>query len=233
MKPNPMAIGQAGNILAAALCAAGALLSAIVAFTELAPFQGTQTDRDLFTRLSTSPVGIGVSPYAQRAALDDCFVAMTSIFGKAQPAEARGQLLQNCRDAGLRITALSPSFSYAWLVLAIISAEQDDATAFVDALLRSYTTGRNELWLAERRLLLAQSNRERLPDLFLPMMRNDIALHLMNEDGTKRLAWLMIKDKDLFEKVVEVGDTMSDDEKWRLLRAIESARKAANTELNS
>lgn len=145
-------------------------------------------ERTIIAAVQADTIRPAPSIQSQLGYLFNCQVALTSLSGRAQPTQARQQTAQKCRDGADQITNSAPTFSAAWHTGALAAATMEDWPGMNWRLRQSYNTGRNEQWLAERRIDLAQSNLDRLDPDLLPSNDRDLLLLLLVDGGRQFLA---------------------------------------------
>lgn len=169
----------------------GAVLTAagLWGFTQEAPpfFADSWGEHTIVTAMLADTIRPAPSIQSQLGYLFNCQVALTSLSGRAQPTLARQQTAQKCRDGADQITNSAPTFSAAWHMGALAAAVMEDWPGMNWRLRQSYNTGRNEQWLAERRIDLAQSNLDRLDPDLLPSHDRDLLLLLLDDGGRRFL----------------------------------------------
>ena len=104
----------------------------------------------------------GPSFDSQRFVLDDCYVAMDSLYARVAPTTERLRLLQQCASLAARITEAAPTSAYAHLVQAIAAAALGDAAGLNAGLAQSQRLAPREGWLAEARATFAETQLGRL-----------------------------------------------------------------------
>lgn len=179
--PNPWIFAAMGAVMA---------VIGLWGISQEAPpfFADSWGERTIVTAMLTDTIHPAPSIQSQLGYLFNCQVALTSLSGRAQPTSARQQIAQKCRDGADVITKASPTFSAAWQTGALAAASMEDWTGMNWRLRQSYATGRNEQWLAERRIDLAQAHTDQLDADLLPSYDRDLMLLLVMDGGRQFLA---------------------------------------------
>jgi hypothetical protein len=103
--------------------------------------------RGLTAKANPAAPTIGLSYFSSELILDNCVSALTADAREASAAEA-------CQVLASAMVERSPTYSYAWAVLAWAAAHQGLFDVAREALARSELTGPNEGWVASLRRFL-------------------------------------------------------------------------------
>lgn len=205
------------GLLFLALAAAGGL----VAFAEARPyFSGGVLASERFQAIAEDRLTPGPSTASQRLVLDSCLDAITSIYGRTQPAARRAAVHRTCMDLADRIVAVSPTHSYAWFIGALAAEHLDDLSGMSSRLARSQATGPTEQWIAELRVDLAERHLAALQDDARGGHDRDLAMLVASDRGVRTIARRYARDQSFRNRIVPLIETMSMEQQRRFLRSI-------------
>lgn len=153
---------RSSRVLLIGVSAILVLASAPLVLAEAMPFfDSGVTPAQKFTALVDRNLRPGPSIASQRLVLDDCFVAINSVFGRAAPSARRAALLLQCATVSQTVVAHNDANALAWAISALVAAERGNRSEFSDALVQSQKRSPAEGWLAQLRLKLV----DRYPEL--------------------------------------------------------------------
>jgi hypothetical protein len=178
------------------------------------------TSEERVSNLAEGRLRAGRSIYSQKIVLDECHAMLTSPQSAAGPQAVQRSAIRWCAETAKSFAAQSVSFSYARLVAAEAGGLLGDHAELNDGLLTSQRTAPSELWLAARRVSLAERYRGQLRSDTAAAIDDDIRLNLLNEAGAEAIAYRMLRSPAFRERVTSLAETMSEDVKWRLVRKV-------------
>ena len=199
--------------------------AAVAAYGEAVPFVlSSMPPQDQFAALVDWHLPIGASPLAKTAILDNCASAITSIYGRSRPTVERHSMLQSCQGIIRRITDDLPSNSYGWLIGAVAAIESNDAADFNRQLQISQATGRDEQWVAEQRVELAEMHFDQLNEATRAGELTDLALLAQSYQGVQTIAQRYVADPAFRERITAVVEALPQADQQRF---VSNVRRAA------
>lgn len=217
-------IGRLSRITAMAIAVAG-LLTIALAATRLA---GTLPE---IVRLGPDHAGVSgpqsgpdsVSRAASRADLEACRRAFRSGLGTVSPEQSSARLAA-CVNIAEGFVVLAPPDSYGWLQLAAIRLDRDGPSEPVlDALRRSWQTGRNDGAVALPRLALSLRLARLLEHRDRPFVADDLAAIVRSRADIEMVARLAVSGPRSLAVVRDAMAGMSVDDQQVLVAALKSA----------
>ncbi len=118
----------------------------------------------------------GPSFDSQRFVLDDCYVAMRSLYAQAAPTSERLRLLQQCAALSARIAEAAPTNAYAHLVQAMAAVGLGDTATMNAAFARSQRLAPREAWLAQARAAFGEDHLDRLDAAAIAAQEADLGV---------------------------------------------------------
>lgn len=198
--------------------------SAYAAFRELQPFfalSGSNEERvDI---LASSSIRPGLSYRSKQTVVNDCAEAMTGLAILSVETEAADRVYQNCGVIASDVVAHSPSFSYAWYVLALTIRNPEDAGRFADALVNARRTSPNQEGLVYYRAMLAYSRWDRLDATTRNALTPDFAVTATSQRGRSWMARVYLSDLEFRETIIAALETVPPDIQRSFLRAVSAA----------
>jgi len=201
--------------------------AAATGYSEASPiFASGFTPDEAFEALAANRIAPGPSILSMDLVLNDCFTAITSSYGLAQPSGRRNQMLSQCRQIAEDITARAPSYSFAWLIDAMSAVELHDIGGFNDALDKSYLMGANEEWIAALRVDVGERQFDNLEPAARTHHERDLQLLAQSSRGIARLADRYALYPDFRERITPVIESLSPLGQRMFLNAVSSAYKS-------
>lgn len=195
---------------AVVIVVAGVILSTVglvQSFGELGPyFSGGAAPELLFGSIVAGTYEPGDSKWSRDLFLTDCLDVSSTIYAKAQPARRRHNFLERCRDVARGIAVAAPTYSVAWLVVALASADLGDAALMRSALIMSTRAAPNVLWLSERRTALADRHMSELGDAERAAYLQDLGALLQSRGGVDVLAARYVRQPQLRDTLTSVAE---------------------------
>ena len=193
---------------------------------EVAPYSGNlATPKGRFEFLERGSVGQSLSIRGQRLLLSDCLEAMGGVTGMAQPSERRVAMLNECQSFAIKATASTPSFALAWYIGAFASAELKQFSSFNLQLAGAQKTARNEQWLAQLRVNLAENYRDFLNSETLEGNDADLKLLVQSRIGVASIATRYVDKKEFRERITEIVESLSEEEQIRFVAYVRNAAR--------
>lgn len=181
----PEAISEAGALIASLRPVA--LRSATIAERDRAPANSYVSKDDYF-----------------RACLD----ISASLAGLLRPPDERTRFLQNCRDTARDVGREMPSYALPFLVDADASAALGEP--FAAALDKSRALAPHLHWQADRRVILAREQMDRLDDAGRAAFDRDLTELFGSTEGRRVLAMHFLRWPDLRDKLTAIAETTPD-----------------------
>lgn len=164
------------------------------------------TPAESIQAIASGARGTGLASETQLSFLYDCRFAMLAPESLALPDTEKQSLYGNCLAGALKITDRNPNWSFAWFTAAFSALALNDDYHMNAYLERSYSTGKNEGWVAEMRVYLVENYFARVyPDL-VSRHENDLRL-LLNGNDVAALASLYTTIPSSQERITAVVET--------------------------
>ncbi|WP_196259700.1 hypothetical protein [Pelagibacterium limicola] len=216
--PSALMLG----IAALALAAAGWWLTA----RELSPYQFSfAVLRDAAAYADAAPAH-ALSLEGNRVLLDTCARGMQGVSFLASPTALKTAVAHRCLDMAGETARLMPTYSYAHYVSAMALLALYRAEAAEEALLLSHQGARNEQWIAELRVALAEDNAELLGDYIGSVHRLDLAMLVQSRRGIRSIAHRYVASPDFRSRVTDVVETLPPDVQARFVQTVRSEANA-------
>ena len=216
---NKQSLGLWGSFVFAVFLLIG---SAVASYQEILPYiVGGRDAESKKQYLSEVRPPIGLSIQAQRLALDDCSLAVSSLIG-AEKTEAGTRLTENCRWVAQDIVDQSPVFSYAWYVLALTYSLDGVTDNFKNAIAKSQETTANQWAMASLRLWLGYQHWGDLGAPLQDQLSADIGVLATTGPGRTWLAQRYRENDAFREEVVSRLEKMPADIQRSFVRALSS-----------
>ena len=207
-------------VMSLALCGGGTF----AAYSEARSYVSSGlTPAESFAALAADEQVPGLSVTSTRLVLDNCYDAITAIYGRVQPSTKRDAVASNClRQADAVIQAM-PSHSFAWFVGALAALQLDSRGGFTDRLRQSQLTGPNEQWIAELRVGLAEDNFGMLPSDVRELNDRDLGLLVVSDRGIASIAQRYISNPAFRERITVIVEQLPERDQQRFVSTIETA----------
>jgi len=211
-----------GLVLSLVLVGAGAF----AAYSETRSYVGNGlTPGESFNALEAGGQGAGLSIASARLVLDNCYDAITGVYGRAQPTSRREAVGANCLKQADAITHAMPTHSFAWFVGALAALQLDQAAGFTDRLRQSQVTGPTEQWIAELRVGLAEDHFDLLPDDVRERNDRDLGLLVVSDRGIASIAQRYVDDPAFRERITVIVERLPERDQQRFVSTIEAAAR--------
>ncbi|MCX5494121.1 hypothetical protein OSH11_05385 [Kaistia dalseonensis] len=171
------------------------------------------------------------SRFARRARLESCMSTLNEVTLDDVPEEGgMVRLNKGCLAMAERNLALAPVSADDWFIAATLARQVGDIDRMKRYLERSFATGPNEQWVAERRALFMFRESRLLGDDLKQRLDQDLALLLRTRRAIQRLAEIYVNDKSLRDHLISVAETLEPRYQKRFLGYIQNAasQKAAH-----
>ncbi|OEO28640.1 hypothetical protein VW23_004165 [Devosia insulae DS-56] len=172
----------------------------------------------------------GLSRPAHDLILDDCVAVASSLYGLTMPTERRNAALKTCSSAATGFAAASPTYAYAYYVVALLAAEHSDSGAFNAALGTSRELAPTEQWLAELRVKLSEDHLAQLQPAAIAGHETDLALLVISQRGIRVIARRYAALAGFRERITAIVETLPPEQQRRFVAALRNeiaARRAA------
>lgn len=200
------------------------LASVAAGWAELSPLlSGDRSEAQSYELLAAGDLPKGLSLASRRLALFRCTDALTSLRHLAQPRAIAAEVSGVCANLAEVTLRDDPSNSLAWLVMAIVRADEDDMQGFAADLQRSQQTAPAEQWIAGMRVELAETHRDELGDEALAFMDADLALMAESSAGVAAIAQRYVSQPDFRERITRIVETLSPRVQARFLSWVQAA----------
>lgn len=202
----------------ALFCAAGAAMALVVEARPLNLLTAGTNER--WQMLRAEPLQVGLSMSSNRAMLDSCLAAITSVYGRMRGNEERLQVAGNCGRFAEASVAAMPSNAYAAYMASLAAAQATEKSTYEKYWLLSATTAPSEQWIAGLRVGLLEDNLPlATPELF-DAERRDLAVLAMSRMGIGSIAKRYVAQRDFRERVVSVVEQLPPTDQSRFLAAV-------------
>ncbi len=207
-------------------CFCGAVISAIVAWQELA-FLGKKqpAEKGFYESILAGENTFGPSSYSKMLALKDCSYGLQPIVINIRGAENTARFAAVCLKTAAEITQTMPTNSYAWYVKAQAAVQLNDADNFRTSYLNSFLTGPHEQWITVQRVDLAENNFDKLTPDMLAAHEKDIALLALSSNGVRAIARRYVSDVNFRDRVTDIVAKLPDANQRRFLNLVRRAAK--------
>lgn len=165
----------------------------------------------------------GLSTFSQRLALNNCFEAMNSIYGRVQPTPRRQAVLGECQNLADTIAAMSPANAFAWFVGALASGNLDDVTGMNTRLVQSQRTGANEQWIGELRVGLAERFFADLDAVSAAGHEQDLQMLVQSSRGVRFIARRYVSQPDFRARIAALVEELPEDVQARFVTNVRRA----------
>lgn len=197
------------------------ILAALAVPQEIGQFAGPETAPVAgAAMLRADNVREGISPRAQQRSMGFCYNLVRSLYVLTLPSPDRDAIVADCRQLASAVVAKAPSNGLGWLVLAASNARLGDADAANADLARSYVTARNERWIVEMRVAVAETMNKDLASYNIDQHLADIQLLALSPFGVHVLARLSLASAVLEQRVVGAIGKLPQDVQQRYLNAV-------------
>lgn len=210
-------------LAALGLAVAGLWLTA----RELAPFDyAYRVVQDPTTLARDRTLPRPVSTEGNRVLLDTCAQGLQGLGFALGPTAAKAAIAENCLEMAAAATRLMPTYSYAHYVSALALLRLDRAEEAQDALALSQKTARNEQWIAELRVALAEDNSELFADYLGATHPGDLALLAQSARGIRSIARRYVSGPTFRERITGVVETLPDAVQARFVQLVRAEARA-------
>ncbi len=189
-------------------------------------FRPDSRSNAFFEEAAASGTAVDLSAYSQKLLLGDCHYGLTSVRALAQPKARIEGLAGRCRTVATTSVQGMPTHSFAWLVLAEASAWMGDMPAMRRAYLMSGATGRNEQWMAEMRVELAENHFATVDSEMRKQHEQDLAMLVRSTRGIFAIARRYLDSPDFHDRIVRIVETLPASQQERFLSAIKRVTPA-------
>ncbi|SLN60757.1 hypothetical protein AQS8620_02751 [Aquimixticola soesokkakensis] len=225
--PKPSAVGAVSpRNIRIAIAAFSLVLAGVSASYMLREFAGYRTNTKeanaAFLKLQAMDHDpeMGRAVYTRIEALDTCLRAQTSLLSTMFVDNSPERIAQHCLESAQKILDDAPSFSLAYSVVAQSQVGLENWDAAGEALVNARATGRNESWLAQRRVATALAMPEPRSDAVEVALRADIALLLTTTEARGWIASYYLGDETVRPLIVAVAQTLDDRVQQQFLATI-------------
>ena len=174
----------------------------------------------------------GWSTAAHKRFANRCYVLLTAELLRPGEAPLDPTLESGVRsgcDAGLEdILRSSPGDALALASLALVRAQNADARGALDALALSRAAAPDELWIALRRVKLAEPMLSILSPADAQGHLNDMLILAQSRRGVRQLAARYLTDLEFRDRIVTLVETLPAAEQIRFLQNVRNAARAAD-----
>ena len=181
------------------------------------------TDSAFFERLSHSPPEQPTSLSGTEALLMRCEAVLSPAVASKYSEAERLFVALHCRDLARGSIQAMPSYAYGWYSLALFSYLSTDHQAAMEALEQAQIAGRNEQWLAERRVRLAENLFASLNGPVLAGHEADLTLLARSNRGVRSIARRYVENEGFRERITAIVETLPQADQARFLRSVRSA----------
>lgn len=203
------------------------LAAASILYFETRPFFIDSANRAArFQTVADGENRAGLSTFSQRLALDNCFEAMNSVYGRVQPTLQRQAVFEACQNLADTITSTSPANAFAWFVGALASGALDDVVGMNNRLVQSQRTGANEQWIGELRVGLAERFFADLDELSATGHELDLQMLVQSARGVRSIARRYVNQPDFRARIAALVEELPEDVQARFV--INVRRAVAN-----
>jgi hypothetical protein len=186
-------------------------------------FRGGDGRAERLSPLTSGTYKTGVSVFSNRTLMLDCDEALTSTFGRLQPATVRRNYAESCVAAADEVLARRPTDGLAYLVKANAYAFLDNRDGMMEALRLSQSLAPQEGWIADGRLRLALPLYLDLPEALQKAIASDVAVLASSRRSAAWLARLYLRKDKSPEVLLQLLDTLPDASKGNVLAEIRTA----------
>jgi hypothetical protein len=207
-------------------CFCGAVLSAIVAWQELALLgKPLPSQKGFYESILSGENSFGPSAYSKMVALKDCSYGLEPIVVNIRGAENTAQFAAICMKTAAEITQTMPTNSYGWYVMAQAAAQLNDVDNFKTGYLNSFLTGPHEQWITVQRVDLAENNLAKLTPEMMAAHEKDIALLAVSTKGVQAIARRYVSDVNFRDRVTDIVAKLPDANQRRFLNLVRRSVK--------
>lgn len=181
-------------------------------YAELRPFLSGGGDREArYQAMVEHNIKSGLSAYSQDIVLRGCLEAITSVYGRLQPAAQRAAVRAHCETETAVITQLTPTNAFGWFTRALVAAWDNNVEEMNNSLNMSRMTGLNEQWIAELRVDLAEDNHQKLDALNLAGNDTDIVMLINSQRGIRAIAQRYLAQPAFRQRVTAFVETLPEE----------------------
>ncbi len=189
----------------------------------------SQSDIERVQRLASQDRDLALSDQCTQAVLEDCFVAIGSVYGRAAGLETRNQLLDTCERLSGQILIRAPAHAYAWLIDATVAGERSDWERMRHGLILSRQASPNLGWLSRRRFAIGEQHYAELDEAGRDSHLRDIAVAVQSVDGRQQVALYYSRRPHTRDRIAEAVDTLSSEQQNAFLSAVRSASRTMSS----
>lgn len=183
-------------------------------------FSGGMTPVESFAAVAANVQVAGLSIATNRLVVDNCYDALTSIYGIVQPTIKSRAVASNCLAQADAVTQAMPTHSFAWFVGALAALRLEDPSGFADRLRQSQLTGPREQWIAELRVGLAEDNFDLLPSDVRELNDRDLGLLVVSDRGIASIAQRYVRDEAFRERITSIVEQLSEHDQQRFVNSV-------------
>ena len=173
----------------------------------------------------------GWSTIAHKRFANRCYVLLTGRLlhpGEAPLDPALNAEVRTGCAAGLEsIVRHSPGDAVAWASLALVRAQTADVPGLLEALARSRATAPDELWVASRRVELAEPMLPFLSAADAQGHRQDMLVLAQSLRGVRQIASRYVTDLEFRDRIITLVETLPAEEQMRFLQNVRRAARDA------
>lgn len=195
---------------------------------ELAPFDyAYRVGQDPTTLARDDGLPRPASTGANRVLLDICAQRLQGLSFMLSPTGAKAAIAGNCLEMAGAATRSMPAYSYAHYVSALALLRLGRAGSAQEALELSQKTARNEQWIAELRVALAEDNPEGFAGYIIGTAHpGDLALLAQSARGIHSIARRYVSNPLFRERITGIVETLPDTVQARFVHLVRAEARA-------
>jgi hypothetical protein len=151
-----------------------------------------------------------------------CYVAITSVYARLSPGDRRQALFDACGALADDITSEEPLNGFAFLVSALIAAENGNVVAFNSAMAEARRTAPNEGWLSQLRVAVGEQYYASFDEPGRKRHNADLAVTAATRLGLPQIATAFVANPGRREEITAVVETLAPSLQERFLTAVQA-----------
>jgi ATP/maltotriose-dependent transcriptional regulator MalT len=186
------------------------------------------TDAAFFDRLAQASPAPAISRSGAEAVLMRCESVVAGQYGARQTDAERMFALGHCWSFAAQTLEQMPSYSYGWYTLALFQLSLGDLESGLQSLSQSQRAGRNEQWVAERRVHLGELVLSELDPETRAGHDADLTMLAQSNRGVRSIAQRYIKNEEFRGRITAIVETLPEETQVRFVSRVRAAAREAS-----
>ena len=170
---------------------------------------------------------LGLSSSAQNAFLFDCLAGVPSLEARMLAPALATRLKTRCRQGAESVIAATPVNSFAWAALADLARLDGDLETMNSALVMSQAIGPSELWIAERRVDIAEANYANLSAEAIAANTADLRVVASSYIAVRSVALRYLVRPDFRDRITAIVETLPPHIQSRFIANVNAVMRGA------